>query len=108
MTMTAASATRLRVVMLINRMKRGAGAERTMVMLATHLPRDRFEVTVATTRPAEGPLVETLRTEGIRHVALDRRSRFDVAPMRRFAAFLRSERIDVVHAHMFGSNFWGT
>ena len=78
--LTAASATRLRVVMLINRMKRGAGAERTMVMLATHLPRDRFEVTVATDasrRRASRGDVGAPKASG--HVALDRRSRFDVA-----------------------------
>jgi len=42
----------LRVLMLIDKMLRGGGAERAMVALATTLPRDRFDVMVATTRPA--------------------------------------------------------
>lgn len=97
-----------RVVMLINRMSRGGGAERAMVAVATHLPRDRFDVTVVTTRPAAGPLVDSLVTQGVRHVSLNRRGRFDLAPFRRLVMMLREERIDVLHAHMFGSNFWAT
>jgi glycosyltransferase involved in cell wall biosynthesis len=96
-----------RVVMLVNRLRRGGGAERAMVALATHLPRDRFEVTVVTTRPAGGPLLDTLVARGVRHVSLNRRGRLDLAPFRRFIALLRDERIDIIHAHMFGSNFWG-
>jgi glycosyltransferase involved in cell wall biosynthesis len=94
--------------MLVSRMSRGGGAERAMVALATHLPRDRFEVTVVTTRAASGPLVDTIHAHGLRHVSLDRRGRFDLAPFRHLIALLRAERVDVLHAHMFGSNLWGT
>jgi glycosyltransferase involved in cell wall biosynthesis len=96
-----------RVVMLVNRLRRGGGAERAMVALATHLPQDRFDVTVVTTRPAWGPLVDRLLEHGVRHISLDRRGRFDLRPFRRLVTLLRTERIDVLHAHMFGSNFWG-
>ena len=99
---------RCRLVMLVNRMSLGGGAERAMVAVATHLPPERFEVTVVTTRTAEGPLVEILAARGIRLIALNRRGRFDVAPLRRLVTLLRDERIDILHAHMFGSNFWGT
>ncbi len=95
-------------MMLVNGMRRGGGAERAMVALATHLPHERFEVTVVTTRTATGPLIDTLASHGIRVVSLNRRGRFDVAPFRHLVAMLREERIDVLHAHMFGSNFWGT
>jgi glycosyltransferase involved in cell wall biosynthesis len=97
-----------RVVMLVNSMRRGGGAERAMVALATHLPRERFEVTVVATRTAAGPLVDSLVAQGVHHVSLGRRGRFDVMPFRRLVTMLREERIDVLHAHMFGSNFWGT
>jgi glycosyltransferase involved in cell wall biosynthesis len=105
---TAARPGRLRVVMLINKLNPGGGAERAMVGLATHLPRDRFQVVVATTRRDKGPLLDSILAEGIPHLALDRRSRLDVVPFRRLVAFLRGERIDVVHAHMFGSNLWAS
>ena len=94
--------------MLVNRLTLGGGAERAMVALATHLPRDRFAVTVVTTRPSGGPLLDTVVASGVRHVALNRKGRLDLAPFRHFIALLRAERIDIVHSHMFGSNLWGT
>src|SRR6476661_5149059 len=99
---------RVRVLMLINKIGHGGGAERAMIALATHLPRDRFEVTVSTTRPTGGALLESVLAEGIPYLALDRTGRFDVLAFRRLVAFLRNQAIDVVHAHMFGSNLWGS
>ena len=98
----------LRVLMLVNKLNYGGGAERTLAALATHLPRERFDVAIATTRPTAGPLLDALRARGIPHLDLRRRGRFDVAAFWRLAAFLRRERIDVLHAHMFGSNLWGS
>ena len=98
----------LRVLMLVNKLNYGGGAERTLAALATHLPRERFHVTIVTTRPTAGPLLDALRAQGIPHLDLHRRGRFDVIPFRRLAAYLRRERIDVLHAHMFGSNLWGS
>jgi glycosyltransferase involved in cell wall biosynthesis len=104
----ASGGRRLRVLMLVNNIRRGGGAERTMVALATNLPPDRFEVMVATTRSEVGPLLDKVYEAGIPHLALNRRGRLDLAPFRRLVAFLREERIDVLHAHMFGSNLWGS
>lgn len=98
----------LRVLMLVNKLNYGGGAERALAALATHLPRERFDVAIATTRPTAGPLLDSLRARGIPHLDLRRRGRFDVAAFWRLAAFLRRERIDVLHAHMFGSNLWGS
>jgi glycosyltransferase involved in cell wall biosynthesis len=102
------AAQRLRVLMLIDKMRRGGGAERTMVGLANHLPRDRFDVMIATTRPSVGTLASAVRAGDIPYFELDRRHRFDFSPFRKLVTLLREERIDVLHAHMFGSNLWGT
>jgi glycosyltransferase involved in cell wall biosynthesis len=83
------------------------GAERLVVALATSLPRERFDVTVCTTRAADGPLMEQVRAAGIRQLALARRTRLDLLAWRRLARFLREQRIEILHAHMWGSNFWG-
>jgi glycosyltransferase involved in cell wall biosynthesis len=97
-----------RVVMLVDRLAGGGGAERAMVALATHLPPERFAVTVVTTRSGRGALVDNLVAHGVRHISLGRRGTLDFPPFRRLVALLRAERIDILHAHMFGSNFWGT
>jgi glycosyltransferase involved in cell wall biosynthesis len=84
------------------------GAERLVVALATNLPRDRFDVTVCTTRAVDGPLLEQVREQGVRHLALGRRSRLDLFAWRRLTRFLRAQRVEILHAHMWGSNFWGS
>lgn len=99
---------RLRVLMLINKMHPGGGAERVMVGLATHLPRERFEVLIATTRFTSGPLRDAVIASGISHLSLDRHHRFDLPPFRRLVSLLREQRVDVLHSHMFGSNLWGS
>ena len=67
---------RIRVLYLIESLDFDpGGAERLVLALATNLPRERFDVTVCTTRAVEGPLLEQLRSEGVRHLGLERRSR---------------------------------
>jgi glycosyltransferase involved in cell wall biosynthesis len=101
---------RLRVLLLVDQLSGlGGGAEVFLVGLATHLPRERFEVSVCATRAvAPGPLAEILDAGGVPYIALGRRSRWDLLRMRRLAALLGSGRFDIVHAHKFGSNVWGT
>jgi len=67
------------------------GAERLLVTLARHLDRDRFSMRVAWFRD-EGPIREALVAEGVR---VER-----VRP-RELAAYVASERIDVVHSHLW-------
>jgi glycosyltransferase involved in cell wall biosynthesis len=84
------------------------GAERFAVGLALALPKDRFDVTVCATREEGGRLAAELDAGGVRHFSLARRGGADPLAFRQLARFLKSERIDVLHAHKFGSNLWGT
>lgn len=49
-----------------------------------------------------------LRDSGIRVLQLARRSKADLLAWRPLVSLLRSERVDVLHAHMFGSSLWGS
>jgi glycosyltransferase involved in cell wall biosynthesis len=100
-------ARRIKVLMLIDTLLAG-GAERSLVGLATSLPAERFDVCVCATRRNKGPLLEPLLAAGIRYETLDRTGRYDLAPFRRLSRLLREERFDVLHAHKFGSNLWGS
>ena len=104
------AARRLRLLLLVDHIQGpGGGAEVFLVGLATHLPRERFEVHVCATRAVvPGPLAETLDGAGVPHVALGRRSKWDLLRLRRLATLLNGGRFDIVHAHKFGSNVWGT
>lgn len=104
------TAKRLRVLLLVDYLRGpGGGAEVFVVGLATNLPRDRFEICVCATRAVSpGPLAELLDAGAVPYVALGRRSRWDLLRMRRLARLLNTGEFDIVHAHKFGSNVWGT
>jgi glycosyltransferase involved in cell wall biosynthesis len=96
-----------KVLMLVDSLYAG-GAERFLVGLATNLPPDRYEVTVCATRRHAGPLADELVAAGIRYETLGRSGRFDIVPFKRLTHLLREERYEILHAHKFGSNLWGT
>jgi glycosyltransferase involved in cell wall biosynthesis len=96
-----------KVLMLVNSLYVGGG-ERFLVGLATSLPPERWDVTVCATRRHHGPLVGELEDAGVRYLALDGSGRRDVGAFGRLVSLLRRERPDILHAHMFGANLWGS
>lgn len=99
---------RLRILFLIDRVFEVGGAERVALALATHLPRDRFDVWMCTTREAEASSAIAMQEAGVQHVSLGRSYRWEFHRLAGLVPLLRRERFDVLHAHMFGSNLWGT
>ncbi len=90
------------------------GAERLAMDLTRGTDPERFRRTICITRRmAHGSQVyaaaeiPTLREEGMGVLELDRRSRLDLRGWLRLVRYLRSEEVDVIHAHKFGSNVWG-
>ena len=98
---------RLRVLVLIDFLSLTGGAERFALGLATHLPAERFDVWMCSTRRHEPEAVALLEQAGVTHLNLARRARWDIHRFRALLGLLRAERFDVLHAHMFGSNVWG-
>lgn len=99
---------RLRILSLIEGVRSVGGAERFAVGLAEHLSRDGFEAWMCSTRGFEPEVVDALRSAGVKHVHLGRRSKWDIHKMAGLLSLLQRESFDVLHAHMFGSNVWGT
>lgn len=99
---------RLKVLSLIDSVVVSGGAERFAVALATHLPRDRFELWMCSSRDADPDALSMLEQAGVRHVNLGRRSKVDVHRLAGLAKLLREERFDILHAQKFGSNLWGS
>ena len=60
------------------------------------------------TRPSEAVLVDAVRRRGVRVVELNRRCTLDIVRWRGLLRFMRHEHVDVLHAHKFGSNVWGS
>jgi glycosyltransferase involved in cell wall biosynthesis len=99
---------RIRILFMIDYLVDSGGAERFALGLATHLPSDRFELWMCSTRWAEPATAAALAEAGIQQLHLGRRSRWDVHRFAKLVALVRRERFDVIHAHMFGSNVWGS
>ncbi len=99
---------RLRIIFLIDALLTAGGAERFAIGLATHLPKDRFEVWACSTRLIEPQAVALLDAAGVRHLDLGRRTTWNLSEFWPLVRALRAQRFDILHAHMFGSNVWGT
>src|SRR5436309_13702536 len=98
----------LRVLTLLDTLRPG-GAERLAVTVAARLDRTRFEPSVCVSRRLPwSPLTELLEDAAVPVVTLNRTSRGAVWSWTPLLAALRRQQVDLLHAHMFGSNVWGT
>lgn len=107
---------RVKVLTMVERIGLYGGAERLAVQIASGLDPERFESWLCATRwdaaeredPAGVAARENLEAAGVRFIGLDRSATAQVWKWGPLLRLLRRERIDVVHAHMFGSNVWAT
>jgi glycosyltransferase involved in cell wall biosynthesis len=101
-------AKRLRVLYMIDRAGIPGGAERFVVGLAAHMPRDRIEPWVCSTRSGSDAAVGELAEAGVPHINIGRTSKWQVHRLTGLRALVARHQFDVLHAHKFGSNIWGT
>jgi len=96
------------VITLVDRPTVTGGAERLAVQVAARLDRERFESVLCASRRTDEPLLDQeLADAGVEVLALGRGSKLDLGAWRPLVRRLR-QGADIVHAHMFGSNVWGT
>ena len=95
----------LKVLQLIPTLDR-SGAEKQMVMLATGLPRDRFEVEVGVLTRS-GPFEADLRAAGIPLTVFSKRFKLDPFVLWKLTRWLCEKRFDVVHTWIFAANAYG-
>jgi glycosyltransferase involved in cell wall biosynthesis len=115
MSLTGGHDGKLRVVTLVDRLGTG-GAERLAIQTTTRLDPERFDRTlvasrdfgVAVSQQHVANALEDLRRAGVRVIGLKRTSARQVWAWWPLYRLLRRERVDVLHAHKFGSNLWGT
>jgi glycosyltransferase involved in cell wall biosynthesis len=88
-----------KVLFIISRLSY-SGAARQAMLLAAHLPRDRFEVRLVVIGGTT-PWAEELRAGGTAVDVLGRQRSVDVLPFLRLRSLVREHRPDVVHV-------WGT
>ena len=86
------------------------GAERVAEELCALTDPARFRRSLCVTRPTAGvpgsqASLTRLHEAGVEVIFAERSHRFDPRPLERLIRVLR-DRVDVVHAHKFGSNAW--
>lgn len=98
---------KLRVLHLITRLPVG-GAERLLVDVVRGLDAQRFESVVCCIQE-KGELAGELEAAGFTVHCLDgmRTKRFDWGAIGDLARLMRSQRIDVVHSHLYHANLYG-
>jgi len=100
---------KLRVLTLVDNPDITGGGERMAVTIAMGLDPARFERFLCATRKVPGANFDRdLRESGTRMLTLERRSKLQLRAWWPLVLLLRRERVDVLHAHKFGSNVWGT
>ncbi len=107
---------RIRVLTLTDRFGPIGGAEHLAAQIPLRLDRERFEPILCASRwhpdgpadPGVDAAARELEAGGVALIGLGRRGRVDVRAWARLRSELRGRRVDVLHAHQFGSNVWGT
>jgi glycosyltransferase involved in cell wall biosynthesis len=104
----ATGSKRLRVLFVVDHASEAGGAERFATGLAVHMPRERVTPWVCSTRSGRAAGISWLAENDVPHVSLGRESKWQMHRLAGLVRLLRRERFDVLHAHKFGSNLWGT
>ena len=96
---------RVRVLYLIWSLDFG-GAEQVVADLARKLDRQTFKPIVGCLN-GKGRLAPLLEREGIKVFALCKKPGFDFFLIPKLLNLIRTERIDLIHTHLFTANLWG-
>jgi len=105
---------RLRVFTLVDGIGTYGGAESLAREIVQRIDGSRFERTFCVSRWDPSTLadetVATARAEldaaGVRFIGLERAGRLALGPWASLIRTMRRERVDILHAHKFGSNVW--
>jgi glycosyltransferase involved in cell wall biosynthesis len=80
------------------------GAEQLIVMTAPRLRDAGFEITVGALKAGEGTMAAALGAAGVPCVSFGGTARRDVTALVHLYRFLRAQRFDVIHSHLFLAN----
>ena len=82
------------------------GAEQVVIRLATGLDRRRFQPIVCCLNDV-GPFADQATRVGIEVIALNKRPGIDLVMLWRLIRLMKQQRVDIIHTHLWGANFWG-
>lgn len=95
----------IRLALVIPTMDRG-GAEKQLALLASHLPRDQFDVHVFLLTRG-GPRRQSLLDANIAHTIIGKRFKIDVIAVSRLRKAFQNFGPDIIHTWIFAANSLG-
>ena len=98
----SADSRRLRVMLLIPTLDR-SGAEKQLMLLATRLPREQFDINVVCLTRG-GPYAESIQQAGIPVTILGKRLKGDPRALWKLKALIKEQQPDIVHSWLFAAN----
>ncbi|ABC29509.1 Glycosyltransferase [Hahella chejuensis KCTC 2396] len=81
------------------------GAETVFIQLLRNLSKDKYQHHVILR--GEGWVADQVRESGLEPVFIDSKGSFNLGYAWALVQFVRSKKIDVIHAHLMGSNVYG-
>lgn len=96
---------KIKIIHIIGKLQMG-GAERLLYDLCRKMDKEKFSVQVVTVHGG-GAAQKLFETAGIQVVNFNKKEKWDFATIQRLADYLRGERPDIVHTHLFAGDFWG-
>lgn len=96
---------KIKLLLIIPTLDR-SGAEKQCVLLATHLPKEEFDVHIAVLTHG-GPLAEELDRAGIPYTIIGKPWKLDPVAYLRLKGLIRYFRPDIVHTWLFAANAYG-
>jgi len=94
---------KIKIVHFLNSRVRG-GVENHVLLLLKYLDRTRFEPVVVCPPVLADILRSELQAMKVDVFELEVKGPFDIRDMLRFISFLRREKVDIVHAHLFNAS----
>lgn len=96
---------KIKIIYIITSLNFG-GAERLLLDLVKHLEKERYEVKVATVVEG-GPLASEFEKIGIPVKIFKKKSKIGIKVIWQIYKYLKQERPQIVHTHLFGGDTWG-
>ena len=82
------------------------GAEQIVIQTAIGLNRQRFVPYICCLND-EGPFAYQAKSQGIPVISLYKRRGLDISVIPKLLRVIRDNHIGLIHAHLWGANFWG-
>ena len=96
---------RLNILYIIWSLSSG-GAERVVINLVKGLDKTRFNPIVCCLNWA-GEYAQELESRNIKVIALNKKRGIDISVINKLITVIKNNKIDIVHTHLWTSNFWG-